>query len=191
MASLRLRKPVYVPIDPQVRAHFEPYPWATALLSTPTLTPFQTPTRTASLADTHTLIGQTLNTQSTLAAWQPLYRAPDSEHPSGETLLLVKLGPGLDGHKGLLHGGMVSCLLDEVMGHAAYMSHDEMAFTANMRVEFRAPVRTPGVVLLRAFLEERSKGRKMYVKAVLEDGEGRLAAEGECLYLSGKKKSVL
>lgn len=55
-------------------------------------------------------------------------------------------------------------------------------YTASLKIDFRRPVRTPGVLLCRSWLERR-EGRKLWVKGRVEDGQGGLYAEGESLWV--------
>ena len=78
----------------------------------------------------------------------------------------------------------MSVLLDEVIGTAAdnVRPHDRSIVTAYLKVDYKAPVRTPGVVLCRAWVE-KSAGKKMYGKGTIEDGEGSILAFGEALFI--------
>jgi uncharacterized protein (TIGR00369 family) len=138
------------------------------------------------------LIATTLATPSTVRAWLSYYRPPSPQNPTAATtadaasvISLLSLGTGLDGHPGVAHGGLLSVLLDEAMSLVAYahLPAGRDVYTAWIKVGFRRPVETPGVVLLRAWVEERSAGRKMWVRANVEDGEGGVCTEGEGLFI--------
>lgn len=45
------------------------------------------------------------------------------------------------------------------------------------------PVMLPGAVMVRTWVEEKSEGRKLFIKGVVEDGAGNVYAEGESLFL--------
>lgn len=55
--------------------------------------------------------------------------------------------------------------------------------TADLRVKFIRPVRTPQTVVVEAGLRE-IKGRKYVVKADLTDGKGAVLAQGEALWIA-------
>lgn len=57
--------------------------------------------------------------------------------------------------------------------------------TATMTVDFKGPVDTPGVVLVRAWAVAR-EGRKTWVQARIEDPEGRLLAGAKVLFIDEK-----
>ena len=78
----------------------------------------------------------------------------------------------------------MSLLLDEVIGTAAdnLRPHDKSMMTAFLKVDYKAPVRTPGTVMCRAWVD-KSSGKKMYGKGTVEDGEGKVLASGEALFI--------
>lgn len=97
---------------------------------------------------------------------------------------MLKLGSGVNGHVDICHGGFVSLLLDEVIGSAAESERpeDKTTMTAYLKVDYKAPVRTPNVVLCRAWVERR-EGRKIWARGTVEDGQGGVLALGEALFL--------
>ncbi len=68
---------------------------------------------------------------------------------------------------------------------AALVSGSTAPATATMTVDYKAPIDTPGVVLCRGWAEEVS-GRKIWVKAVVEDGEGRVLVTGKALFIASR-----
>ncbi|CAK7229017.1 hypothetical protein SBRCBS47491_007106 [Sporothrix bragantina] len=66
----------------------------------------------------------TLHTLDTIGAFIVFYEEPplvpgahsDYRAPILELKALMRLGPGLNGHKGVSHGGIVATILDEVLG---------------------------------------------------------------------------
>lgn len=85
----------------------------------------------------------------------------------------------------------MSLLLDEVIGSAAEFERgsDESTMTAYLKVDYKGPVRTPGTVLCRAWLERR-EGRKMWGRGTVEDGRGGVLAVGEALFLTVERERV-
>lgn len=134
-----------------------------------------------------------------------------------ELLILFSLGTGMDGHAGVLHGGILAVMFDELLGTlaaglqsqqsqpqqlqqqqqqtATTQSREEensspdwtAIYTVSMTIRFRRPLTTPGFVLGRSWCDAgRTRGRKVWVRGVLEDGEGGVFAEGEALYVEKK-----
>ncbi|MDI3298207.1 MAG: PaaI family thioesterase [Bacillota bacterium] len=78
------------------------------------------------------------------------------------------------GWPGIVHGGLVCTLMDEVMAYVAY--HDgEPAVTARMSIEYRHPVRVGEPVTVRA---RRVGGRRQLIEteAEIRDASGTLLA---------------
>lgn len=170
----------------QIKSHFQSSPWAVKLFSDPTLQAFADESRIVKPTNTgDTFVARTLATEDTIAAWQSFYRIPSPGSTiQGETITILKLGSGVNGHVDICHGGFVSLLLDEVIGTAAghIRPQDKTTMTAYLNVDYKEPVPTPGLVLCRAWVE-RTEGRKMYGRGTVEDGEGTIMATGEALFI--------
>lgn len=114
------------------------------------------------------------------------------ENPVGLHLHIYEVEPGViestymapdhfQGYPGVLHGGIVATLLDEISGRA-HMGSDPMQprfmFTAKMEVKYRrnVPVNKPLRIVGRA---GKTKGRMAEAWAGIYDSEtGELLAEG-------------
>ena len=188
MASASYGRVLKDPLD-EAKAHFQDYPWAMALFSDPSLHPFTNDVKPTSTGDT--FVGRTLATPDTISASQFFHchrahpeRGEGAEAPKGETLSLLKIGSGVNGHIDICHGGFVSLLLDEITGTAAdsVRPQDKSTMTAYLKVDYKRPVPTPTVVLCRAWVE-RTEGRKMFTVGTVEDGEGGVYAKGEALFI--------
>jgi acyl-coenzyme A thioesterase PaaI-like protein len=75
----------------------------------------------------------------------------------------------LQGYKDIIHGGVISALLDSVMTNCLF-AHGIKAFTAELNTRFLTPVRTKGAVTLRANIE-KSSGSYYILKASLTQGQ--------------------
>ena len=75
-------------------------------------------------------------------------------------------------------------VLDDVIGAAAECDRPKgrSTMTAYLKVDYRKPVKTPGVLLARAWLE-KTEGKKMWGRGTIEDGEGNVLADGEALFI--------
>jgi uncharacterized protein (TIGR00369 family) len=80
----------------------------------------------------------------------------------------------------VIHGGMVTTLLDSAMGAATWSVLDpgEVFLTADLRVEFYRATR-PGPLSARGLVVKRTS-RLVFASAELFDGDDRLLASSRC-----------
>jgi uncharacterized protein (TIGR00369 family) len=86
------------------------------------------------------------------------------------------------GYEGIVHGGLISTVLDEVMGWAIYV-RKLWAVTGTMNVRFRKPVRVSEPLTARAWVESVT-GRKVDVRAqLIRDSDGQVLADATALFI--------
>ena len=86
------------------------------------------------------------------------------------------------GYEGIVHGGLISTVLDEVMGWAIYV-RQLWAVTGTMNVRFRKPVHVGEALTARAWVESVT-GRKVDVRAQLvRDSDGQILADATALFI--------
>ena len=92
--------------------------------------------------------------------------------------LLTEFTPGEahQGWPGIVHGGIITTLLYEVMENFAY-HNGAMPMMRNMQTRFRRPAKTGERITATASLINRN-GREMSVTASLTQAQGELIAEG-------------
>jgi uncharacterized protein (TIGR00369 family) len=80
----------------------------------------------------------------------------------------------------VIHGGMVTTILDSAMGGAAWsvLTDDEVFLTADLRVEFYRATR-PGPLTAKGLVVKRTS-RLVFCSAELFDAEDRLLASSRC-----------
>jgi uncharacterized protein (TIGR00369 family) len=80
----------------------------------------------------------------------------------------------------IIHGGMVTTILDSAMGGAAWsvLTDDEVFLTADLRVEFYRATR-PGLLTAKGHVIKRTS-RLVFCSAELFDSENRLLASSRC-----------
>jgi uncharacterized protein (TIGR00369 family) len=80
----------------------------------------------------------------------------------------------------VIHGGMVTTILDSAMGGACWsvLSEDEVFLTADLRVEFYRSAR-PGLLTARGSVIKRTS-RLVFCAAELFDADDRLLASSRC-----------
>jgi uncharacterized protein (TIGR00369 family) len=98
---------------------------------------------------------------------------------------VVQLGRGVDGHPGVVHGGVLALLMDDVLGFGYEALGDvPMAVTANLNINYLQAVPAGACVLIRASLQQR-EGRKLYWKmqVVSSDDESVIFCEATSLFI--------
>ncbi len=173
--------------------HFKSIPWCHALFNNPDLHPITTLTRIPKLPSSQdALISSTLASSSTVQSWQTFWSPPSSTAPLGQLIAILSLADGLSGHAHTLHGGIISLILDEAMNYigAAHLTPGMSAYTAYIKVDFKKPCFLPATVMARSWVEEKSKGRKLYIRGSVEDGQGGVHAEGESLFIEFGRQEV-
>jgi acyl-coenzyme A thioesterase PaaI-like protein len=86
------------------------------------------------------------------------------------------------GYEGIVHGGLITTVLDEVMGWAIYVRR-LWAVTGSMNVRFRRPVPIGESLTTKAWVASVS-GRKVDVRAELRrDDDGLLLADATALFI--------
>lgn len=88
------------------------------------------------------------------------------------------------GYAGVLHGGMISTLLDAAMTHCLFNKGIE-AMTASLKVRFLEPVPSCGELELRASLGE--KRRHVYLLKAELLSSGRCMAKAEARFIEERK----
>ena len=103
------------------------------------------------------------------------------EQPDGSFVTSIVFPERFCGVIGVVHGGVVSMLFDELLGSVANPPSGEWWATASLTVNYRAP--SPIGVELRAVVERGERhGRKCAVRGKLFAGD-MLCAEAEGLFV--------
>ena len=86
--------------------------------------------------------------------------------------------PGLEGYKGLLHGGMTASLLDGIMTNCLF-AHRIAALTGELRVRYRQPVVIGPEISLRAWIEQRHPPLFLLKAELIQEGCVRATASAK------------
>jgi acyl-coenzyme A thioesterase PaaI-like protein len=95
------------------------------------------------------------------------------------------------GFPGLMHGGLVTTMLDEAMGWAT-AGQGIWAVTARMHVRFREPVPLSQPLTVSAAIEE-DRQRWLKVRSEVRSATGRVLAEADSIFMrvSGERQRQL
>ncbi|NWX10810.1 THEM4 thioesterase, partial [Caloenas nicobarica] len=85
-------------------------------------------------------------------------------------LCLCQTGPYLEGPPGMTHGGAIATIIDSTLGTCA-LAMAGMAMTANLSIDYLAPIPL-GTVLLLDGRTERLEGRKMFLSCHVRAADG-------------------
>ncbi len=104
----------------------------------------------------------------------------ESDPAAGEVRATVSVPEHFNGYPGIVHGGVLSSLLDEAMVRTALLSggFDDLLVTARMEVAFRlpTPTRTPLTVVARVLRRSASRAQA-HAEVRLPDGTVTATAE--------------
>lgn len=171
-------------------AHFNSIPWCSALLANPAYKITPTFSRQPKPSTEDSLIAISLSSPSTISNCLSLYVPPaPAETFISEIVTLLTLGDGMNGGVNMLHGGIVSTLMDDAMGTLLTVNKDQgglpltqSTVTASLSVKYLKGIRTPGTVVVVVRCVKR-EGRKFWLNAEVKDGEGAVLAKGEALWI--------
>lgn len=170
--------------------HFRSIPWCLTLISDPTFTHTPTYSRQPKVNHEDSLFASTLISPTTIPYCLSLYKIPPKSEPFITQLqTLFALSTGLNGGPNLLHGGIISTLIDDVMGTLLTVNKDQgglplsqSTVTGEMKVRYLRPVRTPGTVVVVAE-SVRREGRRIWLEGEVRDAEGVVLARGEAVWV--------
>lgn len=145
------------------------------------------------------------HTEETESLWRPLESAddecfgcgPDNSHglqmrfESNGSMLRsrLKMDSRHRGWSNLIHGGILSTMLDETMGWTVIILTRRFMLTKTMAVSFHRPVRIGAQLTITGFFKEQPTERRALVRAEIHDEHGELcaAADGEFALFSKKQ----
>jgi acyl-coenzyme A thioesterase PaaI-like protein len=115
---------------------------------------------------------------------------------SGKELVSISyLGDALNGHPGIVHGGLLATMLDEGLARCCFPAlPNRIGVTANLNIDYRQPVKADTYIVLRA-TTVKVEGRKAWVEGRLEtlpegDEEPVVLVEAKALFIEPKFASV-
>ena len=79
-------------------------------------------------------------------------------------------------YDGRMHGGLITVLLDEIMGNYLFRKEGVPAYTARIDLRFRTPVKIGDTIRCEGH-EVKRKGRLVIMEGVITNPDGTVAAE--------------
>ncbi len=193
------------PIPAGELAFFSQLPWALRWIEDAAYKPVSSTSRVPKDDGEDDLFAKTLCTSSTIPRWLllahcQLLSTADRECGPGvpsrpDLLLLLDLAQGVNGFRDTVHGGILSALLDDTLGFCVEMHrHHQGAarpplYTANLNINFRRPVQTPGSIVVAVWLEEVD-GRKWRVGGQILNSEGLVCVSAKGLWVAARSDKM-
>eukprot|EP01138_Halocafeteria_seosinensis_P002211 gb/GECG01002263.1/.p1 GENE.gb/GECG01002263.1/~~gb/GECG01002263.1/.p1 ORF type:complete len:205 (+),score=27.05 gb/GECG01002263.1/:1-615(+) len=96
----------------------------------------------------------------------------------------VLFGQNLSGHPGIVHGGAIASVFDDVFGVLFFALRMGTGFTANLNVNYKLPIPAGRDVLYQVELQ-KVEGRKVQLKAFIYDADNtsRKLADATALFI--------
>lgn len=177
--------------DPDL-PHFLSIPWCATILSNPTYKSTPTPARIPKTSTEDSLIATTLQSPDTITHYLTLFTPPPPQDPFiPEIISLLTLGSGLNGGAHVLHGGIITTIIDDTMGMLLVLNGAGGSVTAELKMRFLKRVSTPATVVAGARCVKREDRRKFWMEGWLKDGEGTVLAKGDGVWINiGAKRDA-
>ncbi|ODV81165.1 Thioesterase/thiol ester dehydrase-isomerase, partial [Suhomyces tanzawaensis NRRL Y-17324] len=126
----------------------------------------------------YTLVGEDkINYRSPTYYYDLKSKESEEHHSPQYSITFFHLGSKLSGHEGIVHGGLIATLLDELTCGVAFLNFEsKRGVTANLNVNYRQPVVVNSYVLVKCEIIKK-EGRKCWVKGSvfkIETGEGEV-----------------
>jgi uncharacterized protein (TIGR00369 family) len=106
---------------------------------------------------------------------------------SGEVQSTIRIPEQFQGYPGIVHGGIIAAMLDEVSGRAVMMDEEgqptRFLVTATLNIRYRKPVHVETDLVLKGHLVKDS-GRVANVTGEIFDTAGQLLAEAESVMVN-------
>lgn len=100
------------------------------------------------------------------------------KQPDGSVAAAVFCRKELTGYDGLLHGGVAALMLDSAMVNCLFAA-GLTAYTAELKLKYKAPVKIGRAVELRAWLEKDHDPLYLTRGELRQDGEVKVSAEAK------------
>lgn len=175
-------------LDLTAREHFRRYAWCDKIYENPSLRPVITVNQHSWSDVPSTFMWLSLGAPDALLAAQSFWKVGDTSPespPENRTELwtLYSFGRAVESFLHVAHGGFLASLLDQQTG-SIVITHPVPTNprTVSSTIKYHKALHTPGAVLCRSWIS-KVEGRKVWAKAVLEDGTGALVAEMEALWI--------
>ncbi|KAI3625927.1 hypothetical protein CBS9595_001288 [Malassezia furfur] len=105
----------------------------------------------------------------------------------GDTVAFIHVGKNLSGFEGVVHGGLIATMFDEVLARAAFYALPSMVgVTAKLEINYRKPTYVDRYFVLESHVTD-NEGRKSFVAGDLrEPGSSQVLATADAVFVEPK-----
>lgn len=175
--------------------HFKAIPWCAKHLDAPNLIVAPAWSRQMKPRFEDAFMSTVVHTKDTIPYFVVFYPRPEDETATlPEIKAFITLGVMMSGYGGILHGGVVATILDEITSfitpHARMRDHfpgDTPIVTAYLNTRYLRPVVVPQTYLVTARWK-KTEGRKTFLEAFIENEAGQRVAEADSLFVEIRSK---
>lgn len=93
----------------------------------------------------------------------------------------------LEGYEGIVHGGILSTLLDEAMIYAIRLIKEELTVTAKLEISFKSPAKVGEELMITGNIINES-GRLISAEGKIARNDGSIVAFGKGTYVRPKQQ---
>lgn len=104
------------------------------------------------------------------------------------TFIPFKPDPSWCGYEGIVHGGIITALCDDVMAWSARQASGEWAVTASISIRFLRPVES-GKNYTASGNAKSVEGRKIHTEARVINEGGKVCADAKAVFVAVKAKA--
>ena len=98
--------------------------------------------------------------------------------------------PEHQSYDGTIHGGIISTLLDEIMGRYLFVEKGRNVVTAKLETRFRKPTPVGQELTIRGWVV-KERGKVIEMESTIALPDGTITAEGRAMLMDGGKKEAV
>ncbi|MDP2992407.1 MAG: PaaI family thioesterase [Deltaproteobacteria bacterium] len=106
----------------------------------------------------------------------------------GEAVSRLTLERVHEGWANVIHGGIISTILDEIMAHAVYY-YLGPGVTTSLKVDFKSPLAPGETIIVRGWIKERRSRAAIASAEITTEKDRRLIASGESYFILLSRKN--
>ena len=110
------------------------------------------------------------------------------DEDENKTVIHFTPDPSWCGYEGIVHGGIITALCDDVMAWSARQASGEWAVTASISLRFLRPVES-GKIYTASGSASVVEGKKIHTEARIINEAGKICADAKAVFVAVKTKA--